>query len=140
MTTTIFAWTPDLATGNALLDNQHKELFLAANALFAACQIGREKREIERTMSFLRDYTSRHFAAEEMLQKKYNYPEYLAHKRLHDDFTGVTRELAEKLSQAGPTDDLIGEVYTAIGEWLINHIRSEDIKMTAYIHSKAPTV
>jgi hemerythrin len=134
MDTTIFEWTPDLATEHAGIDDQHKQLFVAANALFEACQIGGERREVERTMTFLREYTHKHFADEEALQKKYEYPEHVAHKRMHDEFTGVTRELAEKLSLAGPTDDLIDEIYIAIGEWLINHIRGEDIKMAVYLH------
>ena len=42
-----FAWSPELATGNTVIDNQHKELFAAADALFSACQIGRERQESE---------------------------------------------------------------------------------------------
>jgi len=47
-----FAWSQELATGNSKIDDQHKLLFAAANELFNACQIGKERQEVERTMYF----------------------------------------------------------------------------------------
>jgi hemerythrin len=129
----LFEWTPTLAIGSSFIDNQHKQLFAAASALFEACQIGKEGVEVERTMLFLLDYTAKHFADEETLQKKYNYPDYPAHKQIHDDFQTVAQGMAEKLFQNGPTDDFISEVYITIGEWLIEHVRGEDAKLAAYI-------
>lgn len=131
-----FAWTPDLATGSSFIDNQHKKLFAAADALFSACQLGKEKQEVEETMRFLLEYTDKHFTDEEALQKQYAYPEYPAHKQIHDEFKKTARELAEKLYRDGPSDELISEVYITIGNWLISHIRGEDVKMAAHILAK----
>lgn len=128
-----FAWTPDLAIGSAFIDEQHKQLFAAADSLFSACQLGKERQEVERTMQFLQDYTAKHFADEEALQKKYKYPEQLAHKQLHEGFKKTVRELAEELSRSGPTDDFVSGLYIAIGEWLIDHIKGVDVTLTAYI-------
>jgi hemerythrin len=131
-----FVWRPELATGNAVIDNQHQQLFAAADALFNACQIDRERQEVEKTLAFLADYTSQHFADEEALQATYNYPGYPAHKQAHVAFTERVQGLAAKLSQDGPTDDFISEVYIAIGEWLLSHIRDDDLKMAVYIQGK----
>ena len=135
-----FAWSPELATGNTAIDNQHKELFAAASALFSACQIGKERQEVERTMEFLVKYTLKHFAEEEALQQEHDYPHCLAHKQLHDEFKRTVQALALKMFQETLTDDFISEVYITIGEWLLNHIRGEDFRMVEYIQSKTQTI
>ena len=131
-----FTWRPDLATGNTIIDNQHKGLFTAASDLFSACQIGKEQGEVEKTMAFLAQYVVTHFTDEEALQVEYNYPDYPQHKLAHATFTEQVKKLYVKLSQEGPTDDFISEVYISIGEWLLNHIRVDDFKMANYIQSK----
>jgi len=132
-----FVWSPELATGNAIIDSQHKQLFEAASALFSACQIGKERQEVERTMEVLAQYTIQHFADEEALQQKCGYPHYPAHKQLHDDFKITVQALAQKMSRQDLTADFISEVYITIGEWLLSHFKGEDLKMAKYIQGKA---
>jgi hemerythrin len=135
-----FVWSPELATGNVLIDTQHKQLFATANALFTACQIGEERQEVAKTMDFLVKYIIKHFADEEALQQQYGYPEYAAHREAHVHFTGLVNDLIAKVSREGPTDDVVSEVYITIGEWLLSHLKNEDRRMAAYIQGKAQTV
>jgi hemerythrin len=135
-----FAWSPELATGYTLIDAQHKQLFAAADALFNACQIGKERQEVEKTMKFLLEYTIKHFTDEEALQKKYDYPDYPAHKQTHVRFAEQVRGLAAKFPREGPIDGFISEVYITVGEWLLSHLRDEDFRMAAYIQDKEQLV
>ena len=135
-----YAWTPDLATGDANIDGQHKQLFSMVNAIFDAYQSGKERQEVKRTMVFLVKYTIKHFADEEELQKKYGYPNYPAHKHLHAEFKKLIEKLTAKMFQNGLTDNFVVEVCTTIGEWLFMHVKDEDSKMAAYIQSKAQIV
>ena len=135
-----YAWTPDLATGNANIDDQHKQLFFMVNAIFDAYQRGKERQEVKKTMVFLVKYTIKHFADEEELQKKYDYPNYSAHKHLHAEFKKLVEKLTTKMFQDGLTDNFVVEVCTTVGEWLFTHVKDEDSKMAAYIQSKAQTV
>ena len=135
-----FAWSQELATGNTIIDDQHKQLFVAASDLFTACQIGKERQEVERTMEFLLQYTIKHFADEEALQKKYDYPEYPAHKQSHIYFTGLVQDMFARLPQDGLSDDFISEVYISVGEWLLSHVRGEDVRMAEYIQDKAQSM
>ena len=130
-----YVWSSDLETGNAVIDNQHKQLFSALNKLFVAYRSGRERQGAEETMAFLVEYASKHFSDEEELQQKYGYPEYVTHKRLHAEFRNVVQELVTQLSQNGPTDDLVLAIYTAADAWLVNHIKDEDFKMAAYVQA-----
>ena len=134
-----YAWNPDLATGHAAIDNQHKQLIAAVNALFEAYKSGKERQEVERTMDFLVGYTMRHFADEEKLQQEFAYPDYLRHRSIHEEFKDEVKELIAMLHRDGLTEDFISRVYVAIGEWLVNHIKGEDFKMAAYVQSKMHT-
>jgi len=132
-----FEWSTELATGDAHIDTQHKQLFATANALFSAYPIGKERQKIEETLKSIVQYIIEHFADEEAFQKKHGYPEYPAHKQDHDNFSEQVEELLAKFPQDGSMDDFISEVYITIGEWLLNHVRGEDLKMIEYIRGKA---
>jgi hemerythrin len=129
-----FTWTPDLAVGSAFIDAQHQELFAAADALFCACQVGSEQQEVQKLLCFLQDYTAKHFADEEALQQKYHYPDHETHKYLHDAFKRMVQAMADRLAQNGPTEDFVSEIYMVVGQWLIDHVKNQDIKLAAYVH------
>jgi len=128
-------WTPDLATGNAIIDEQHKKWIAALNAVFDAHRSGKGRREVEKTMDFMVDYTVKHFNDEEEIQKKHEYPEYDKHHQIHADFKEVVRELRRELIKEGPTDEVITHLYVTMGRWLINHIKDKDIKMAAFVRN-----
>jgi len=136
MAYTYTTWTPDLITGHTLIDEQHQQWIAAVNNLYDAQRGGGGDKEVEKVMVFLVDYTAKHFAEEEALQEEHGYPEYSGHKRIHADFKGVVQDLAKELRLSGPTDDLVSHVCRTIGQWVVSHIKSNDIKMAAYIRSK----
>lgn len=131
-----YDWTPDLETGNAVIDDQHKQLIRAINNLLDACSQGKGRNAMKSTTTFLYDYTSKHFADEEKLQILNQYPDYPNHKKYHEDFKKVVRDLMDQLDQEGPTIVLVGKVNSSIGGWLLNHIKKEDVKVAAHIRSK----
>jgi hemerythrin len=133
-----YKWDASLETGYAMIDNQHKQLVAALNNLLEACRSGRGQEELAKTLDFMTGYTIKHFSDEEKLQVQYQYPDYLIHKRYHDDFKLVVKDLAEQLIKEGPTEDLVGMVNTSIGDWLLNHIKGDDFKMAAYIKAQKP--
>uniref|UniRef100_UPI000A5C540E hypothetical protein n=1 Tax=Clostridium sp. NkU-1 TaxID=1095009 RepID=UPI000A5C540E len=49
----------------------------------------------------------------------------------------VVAGICAKLDKDGPTIALVGEVNSAIGGWLINHIKKEDVKVAAHIKSRS---
>jgi hemerythrin len=98
--------------------------------------LGKGKDELEKSLNFLNDYTIKHFFDEEQVQQKYNYPDYPNHKKLHDDFKAVVRDLKVKLIMKGASEDLVNEVRTKIGDWLVTHIKGQDIKLAAYIKTQ----
>jgi hemerythrin len=128
-------WSPDLKSGNAVVDNQHKQLISIVNELYDTQKHGKASQAVW-VMKFLLEYTARHFAAEEALQKKHNYPDYAGHKQRHDEFRHVARGLAKRLAQEGPTGEFIDHICVTVGRWVMNHIKADDLKMIEYIRNK----
>ncbi|MDR1566309.1 MAG: hemerythrin family protein [Treponema sp.] len=128
-----YQWDSSLETGYEVVDNQHKQLVAAVNNLIEASQNGKGDNAVMQTMDFLTGYTIKHFADEEKLQKQFNYPDYLNHKRIHDDFKVTVGNLTQRIIKEGPTQPLINEASSAIGAWLLNHIKGDDFRMAAFI-------
>jgi len=130
-----YKWSNDLQTGNMQIDTEHKELIKAINNLLEACNGGKGRAEIEKTVNFLSSYTKTHFRHEEVLQNKYNYPDYNNHKKYHQSFIDAVESIREKLLANGPSIVLVGEVNSKVGNWIINHIKREDTKVAEHIRN-----
>jgi hemerythrin len=120
-----------------MIDTQHKQLFQAINALLDACASGHGRDALDKTMTFLADYTAKHFGDEEKLQQQYKYPDYPNHKNLHEGFKRTVADLARQLKADGPTVALVAKVNTGVGGWLVTHIQREDKKVAAHIKQHA---
>ncbi|OBS10581.1 bacteriohemerythrin [Acidihalobacter prosperus] len=81
---TAAAWTQDYALGIAEIDEQHRLVFEQIDALSAAVARLDERRAIDECLTRLIDYIRVHLVMEEYAMRLLVYPEYTAHKRLHD--------------------------------------------------------
>lgn len=124
--------TPDLETGNDLIDSEHRMLFDAINDLMDACSSGQGRNKIGETAEFLADYVDKHFSDEEDLQRKNHYPHYQAHHDFHVNYKRKIRELANSIRADGPSVKNLGEI-NAQASVLINHIRHEDKRLAAFL-------
>jgi hemerythrin len=132
-----YQWDDSLVTGHEMIDGQHKQLFVAVNDLIRTCEEGKGGAELAKSLDFLTNYTIKHFFDEEKLQQKYNYPDFVNHKGYHDNFKEVVRNLSHRLILQGASDSLVSEVRKQIGDWLVTHIKGQDVKVAAYIKEKA---
>ena len=130
-----FAWSKDLETGNAKIDAEHKQLLQAINRLLEACAAGKGGEELSSTMDFLTQYTKTHFRHEEQLQLRYGYPDYPNHKRFHEAFIKVVEQLASRLKEEGITPELMTEMNKQLAGWLLNHIKTEDVRVAKHIQN-----
>lgn len=74
-------WDESLATGNELIDNQHKVMFDLANDLSNAVNLGATRAVIETLFGVIIDYAFKHFAKEEELVR--DNDSYLRHCHEH---------------------------------------------------------
>ena len=128
-----YKWDSSLETGYDKVDNQHKQLIAAVNNLMEASSGGKGDKAVMETLDFLTGYAIKHFADEEKLQTNFDYPDYLNHKRIHDDFKALVTKLVQRVGKEGPTEELINEVSSIIGAWLLNHIKGDDFRMATFV-------
>lgn len=128
----LFEWTQEYSVEHAELDRQHQRLFQIINELYAALEAGETKDSVGRTLHALIDYTRSHFAAEESLMLRNNYPGYAAHKQMHDKLLDKVTEygLRLNLGEANLAADVLPFL---IGDWLMDHITVTDKKYAPYL-------
>lgn len=131
----VYKWDNSLETGNVAIDEQHKSLINAINDLLDACSKGKGRVEVQKTLTFLSEYVVKHFNDEEKLQVKSKYPDYIAHKKLHENFKKDVANIVSDFERDGATILLVAKVNSKIGEWLINHIKTIDKKVAEHINS-----
>ena len=128
-----YKWDSSLETGYEKVDNQHRQLVSAVNSLMEASMGGKGNQAVMETLEFLTGYAVKHFVDEEKLQVEFNYPDYLNHKRIHDDFKVLVGDLVRQVNKEGPTEVIIDKVSSIIGSWLLNHIKGDDFRMAAFV-------
>lgn len=130
----IAQWKPDYETGYTLIDDQHRSLFHAINALNSAMLEGRAEALLERTLKSLRNYTTIHFETEQQFMLKYGYPGYSEHKAKHELLREHVRQLTQQ--QQENTKQLTITVSHFLTDWLIHHIQNEDQKMITFLRQE----
>lgn len=140
MTTSVstnhYYMTPDIETGNELIDSEHIQIFDAVNELLDACSSGHGRDKIAQTAEFLAGYVSKHFSDEERLQKKCKYPNMEKHLKFHIKYKKDVADFVAKTKVEGATVQTLGEL-NGLASMLINHIRHEDKRLAAYIREKS---
>ncbi|MDR0569552.1 MAG: bacteriohemerythrin [Spirochaetaceae bacterium] len=126
-------WEERYAVGIALIDEQHKQLIDLTNALYAACRQG----EAVARMHFgdaLRsavDYVAFHFSTEEQIMERIRYPDFLAHKREHENF--VKKVLKDKKDFEEGKSFVSHGFVRFLRDWILSHIAVSDKLFVDYI-------
>ncbi len=126
-------WNDSFQIGVALIDEQHKTLFDAMDALYSACSVGKGRQEVVKTAEFLESYVVKHFSDEEVLQKNSAYPKYPEHKKIHDAFIAQVKNLKNDIAEHGPTIVSVAKMNTMLSGWLLNHIKTVDTELAQYV-------
>lgn len=115
-------WSSDLDTGITVIDNQHKRIVEYINQLNHAIESA-DREEIAEVLEELVDYTLSHFAFEEELMQKAEYPFTNAHKKVHKLFVKRVADFQQRFELG---EDIGRQLHTVLKTWLLNHIRHDD--------------
>lgn len=127
--------TKELETGNAIIDQEHKELFRAVNGLLDSCHKGQGRTAMEPAIKFLLNYVDRHFAHEEQLQQVGGYPNRAPHRVFHEEYKKKLKQIVSAIPASGPSVGDLGNLNMHVA-LLVNHIRTEDKKVGAFLKQK----
>jgi hemerythrin-like metal-binding protein len=129
-------WLPAYEVNVPEIDEQHRELFRMFNDLLDAMWDGKGKNIIEEKLRFLAGYAVTHFSTEEKYMVNYNFPDYPAHKKLHDDFTTGVVDFLKVYERDGAKTDMLVSVVQDLGTWTREHIRDMDQELGKYLAAK----
>jgi len=130
-------WTEDLATGERIIDNHHKNIFKVANELQTAINEGKGEDAVGKIIQFLEYYVVEHFRAEEDFMTKYKYFHgYAVHKADHAQFIKDFAAFKNEFKTKGASSSLALEIQYWLFNWLTIHIRREDKKLGAFMLAK----
>ena len=122
-------WTPDLSVGVEQIDEQHKEWFKKAEALFEAGKNHQAKEYVGELLNFLSDYTKKHFADEEKYMLSIKYPDYPTQKKAHTAFIEQLAKLRADYDASGGSLMVILNANQMVINWLTQHISNMDKKI-----------
>jgi hemerythrin len=133
----MYKWTSDLSVGNHLIDSEHQHLFGLLDNFYESLKGKQAPMDLLALIKGLLDYAEVHFADEEAYMIQVDYPEINKHQQLHRDFMLKATDFYDKLKSGKLLLTL--EVTNFIKDWLVSHIKGEDMKVVKFakVASKA---
>jgi hemerythrin len=130
----VFPWMEQYSIGIRKIDEQHKQLVGHLNSLYEALHEGKGKETLGPIFSGLIQYTKTHFAAEEGLMKLHGYPDYEAHRDVHNKMTEHVLKLNRELVSGGITSPI--QIANFLKDWLSKHIMETDKKYGPFLRGR----
>jgi hemerythrin len=91
-------------------------------------------RRIDALFSRVTRFVEIHFSEEEALLLKHDYPEFPAHKRLHDRFVEELAGIQSKINNRNLS--FKGKFGAMLWNWLYHHINEEDYKYREFLQQR----
>lgn len=124
-----FLWKEIYKISNVEIDSQHREIFKKANLFLNAI----DKASLTLSAMEFFKHTREHFNYEESLMLEISYPERVTHVQQHNELIKRLNDVAASIaSDSLNRKDL--ELF--LKEWLLNHIRIDDTKLSAFISNE----
>jgi len=91
-------------------------------------------RQIDALFSKVMRYVATHFEEEEALMREHGYPDYEAHKKLHDKFSAEMVKLQSDINNRNIK--FKKKMGSLLWDWLYNHINTVDYQYRDFFLSK----
>lgn len=125
-------WTSDYSLGNQTIDEQHAMLFELFNSLVDAIDENHGPGAGTPAFDLLIEHTKKHFADEEQIMSRLNFPDLDEHRKSHDKLISQIISLSDDLKTGRAL--FVFETLLLIRIWLLEHITEEDIKLKPYFN------
>ena len=136
-------WRDDLSVGNEIIDNDHKRLIAIINTAERVINESGSRRELERVLKDLDQYTKEHFAREEGLQRSVGYPFHEAHVLEHAGLINTLQRIRNRVSGARDCyeyEQALSGLCELLETWLMNHVITHDLRMRPFVEKRRPDV
>lgn len=122
-------WDEHLSVGNAMIDDEHKNLIVAVNSVEHAIGTG-DRVTLAKAFDLLDTYMHIHFRHEEKIAQAVNFP-FGKNKLEHMHLLNEMRYMREQLDTRNGTwpDDLVKKYSRFLSGWMTDHIIKEDMQL-----------
>jgi hemerythrin len=127
-------WGEQFSIGIDELDDDHKRLLVLLADLKEAVDTGDAREALGSVLAGLKLYISFHFAREEDLFLRTDYPDYEAHRRDHQAFAAQVEEIHLDF-QTRASDALPAQVLEFLKTWLYEHSLGADQAFAEYLRA-----
>lgn len=117
-------WHAEFATGVESIDAEHQRLVEMINELYDAMRSGRRQEIVQPLFSRLTEYVASHFANEEELMLRHQYPGLTEHRQEHQRLAAQVAELWRGGEDASL--EVCMELFNFLRSWLNGHILQRD--------------
>lgn len=131
----VFPWNDNFNTGQAIIDEQHRQLVHLLNKL-ATTLVDDEFSIVNKAFDELADYANMHFDQEEGIWLQYFSDDswFSSHQLSHASFLPRVIELKEQ--EAGkPLSDVVEQIIKFLIRWLAFHIIDNDKRMAIVVEA-----
>ncbi len=126
-------WSNDLLCGIPSIDNDHRELVDLLNTAYHQMMTGDGQDTTGHIATELGNLIERHFADEERLMARIQYPHLHHHADVHRTLEGQFRQLQSKIQQGTPGAG--EEMFHFLANWLKNHTYKHDLEFVEFAKS-----
>jgi hemerythrin len=132
--TPFIMWREDFTVGHPELDDHHRTIISLLNDLYTATREGSSEEVVGGVVERLYHYTQYHFAREEDLMEKGDYPELAKHRMIHRWMTRKAEDLRKHHFQHGT--EYTDKVFSFLKNWWTNHIQQLDRHYAPYVSAE----
>lgn len=131
---TALPWRDEYTVNVAVIDAQHRRLAEFADRLHRILAEPPPNKELKHAVDELVGFTRLHFATEEELMIKYEYPDYAAHRTAHAQLLRQLDALAARIAEGGTVR--AGDETDAGDDWVFNHLLEKDVPLGKFLNGK----
>ena len=116
------------------IDSQHETMISLVNQLHETMLKGADKTALDGILTQLLEHTQAHFAYEEELMSRYNYPEYEEHKTEHNS---LIEHLVDLMARYQKGELLLSfAIALELKGWAVVHIEKLDKPMGTFLNNQ----
>lgn len=123
---TKYQWDESIATGDRVIDLQHKQFFTVLYEFADELEAGKGAAELRKLLLFLKYYGEWHFGKEEDTFACFNCPMAGENQNAHKHYMVTIDSLLEQIRTSGTSEDLAHSAYDKLTDWLVSHIMQID--------------
>lgn len=150
-------WRKEMSVANEAIDQDHRYLFCLVNTVELALRTEENRDLLDVAVTQLLEYTEYHFAREEALQSKIQYPKRGDHRgehlRIVEQVKTIREQVRKAVASAQPGADAgaatdksakqvkldVDQIVGLLREWVLGHVLKRDREMIPWLEQYPST-